>query len=74
MYDEPQEFRLGRDHRQSPAFGYGPHRCVGIHLATAELRIALEELLQLTCRLELTKPIRWRGPAEPDELLVAATS
>jgi cytochrome P450 len=73
LYDRPQEFMLSRDHRHSLAFGYGPHRCVGIHLATAELRIALEELLQRTTWLELTEPIAWRGPAEPDQLLIAAT-
>ena len=69
VYDQPQDFSLGRDHRHSLAFGYGPHRCAGIHLALAELRIAAEELLQLTGRIELAEPIQWRGPAEPGKLL-----
>jgi len=69
VYDQPQTFSLGRDHRHSLAFGYGPHRCAGIHLALAELRIAAEELLQLSGHIELAEPIQWRGPAEPGELL-----
>jgi cytochrome P450 len=72
VYPQPEEFSLGRDHRQSLAFGYGPHRCVGIHLARAELRLALAELLAATGRLELAEPVRWHGPAEPDQLLVVA--
>lgn len=69
VYPEPADFVLGRDRRHSLAFGYGPHRCVGVHLATAELRIALEVLLRLTGRLQPAEPIGWRGPAEPAKLL-----
>jgi cytochrome P450 len=73
VFDRPDEFDLGRDRRSSMAFGYGPHRCVGIHLATAELRVALEELLAVAGWLELAYPVRWAGPAEPEMLLVRAS-
>jgi cytochrome P450 len=43
-FDEPGEFRLGRA-RPHIAFGSGPHRCVGEHLAMLEMRVALEEVL-----------------------------
>lgn len=43
-YPNPEEVILDRNPRQC-AFGYGPHLCVGIHLARRELRIAMEEFL-----------------------------
>jgi len=45
-YDAPSEVRLDRKPRHV-AFGYGPHLCLGMHLARRELRIALEEFLAL---------------------------
>jgi cytochrome P450 len=43
-FDQPDEVRFERPSRHV-SFGYGPHLCVGIHLARRELRIALEEFL-----------------------------
>ena len=43
-YDRPNEIILDRKPRQV-SFGYGPHLCVGMHLARREMRIALEEFL-----------------------------
>ncbi|MBK1787126.1 cytochrome P450 [Prauserella cavernicola] len=47
-YDNPDEVKLDRfvDSSTKPhvGFGMGPHRCVGVHLARLELRIAYEEL------------------------------
>ena len=43
-YDRPNEVILTRKpHHVS--FGYGPHLCVGMHLARREMRIAMEEIL-----------------------------
>ncbi|MGW6356362.1 cytochrome P450 [Streptomyces sp. NPDC055092] len=45
VFDAPDEFRFDRRPNKQIAFGYGPHMCIGQHLAKQELRIMLEELL-----------------------------
>ncbi len=45
-YDNPNEVRLDRKPRHL-SFGYGPHLCVGMHLARREMRIAIEEFLRI---------------------------
>ena len=42
-FDEPATVDFRRTANRHVAFGAGPHRCLGSHLARAELRIALEE-------------------------------
>ncbi|MFB8243311.1 cytochrome P450 [Kitasatospora purpeofusca] len=44
-WDEPDEFRLWREHNQHLSFSAGVHACVGAALARTQVRIALEELL-----------------------------
>ena len=39
------DFRVDRSPNKHIAFGYGPHMCIGQHLAKQELKIMLEELL-----------------------------
>src|SRR3954449_2444520 len=42
-FDRPDEVILDREENRHSAFGLGPHRCAGPHLARMELRVALEE-------------------------------
>jgi len=42
-FPHPDEVDLRREDNRHLAFGAGPHRCVGAHLARLELRVMLEE-------------------------------
>jgi cytochrome P450 len=45
-FDNPDVFDVSRDNDMASIyFGYGIHRCLGIHLARLEIRVAFQELL-----------------------------
>lgn len=44
-YPEPETFDLKRENKVHIAFGTGPHRCLGSHLARVELQVLYEEML-----------------------------
>jgi cytochrome P450 len=62
-YPEPDRYNLEREKSVHIAFGAGPHRCLGSHLARLELVIFYEELLKRLpeFRLDPTKPLRYHG-------------
>ena len=45
-FDGPDGFDLDRRSNRHVAFGAGPHRCAGSHLARMNLRVALTEVLR----------------------------
>ena len=53
IFDEPTKFDISRHPNKQIAFGYGPHMCIGQHLAKMELRIMFEELLPRIEELEI---------------------
>ena len=52
-FSDPTEIHLDCAPRTHLAFGYGPHFCVGMHLARHDLLVALEEWLQRIPQFEL---------------------
>lgn len=76
VFEDPDRFVLERRPHRHLAFGSGVHKCVGATLARAELRIAVEELLSRTQRLQLAgepAPFPWPmlGPASVPVTTVA---
>jgi len=59
-WDAPDDFDLDRPLVPNIAFGWGFHRCLGVHLARMELRVALNALLD---RLPDLGPDPAFGPA-----------
>ena len=44
-YERPDVFDIRRDPKQHIAFGFGPHMCLGMHLARMETRVAVSAVL-----------------------------
>jgi cytochrome P450 len=53
VFDKPSEFNIDRKPNRHLAFGFGPHVCLGQHLAKMELRILFEEIID---RLDSVTP------------------
>lgn len=55
IFDDPQQFKWGRDPQKNLLYGAGIHVCPGAPLARLELRVLIEELLKSTKLLELAQ-------------------
>lgn len=44
-WDRPEAFDIFREQKPHAAFGFGPHMCLGMHLARMELRVAVSAVL-----------------------------
>jgi cytochrome P450 len=53
VFDDPFSFDIERSPNRHLAFGYGPHICLGLHLARMEMRVLWEELLPRLDGVEL---------------------
>jgi cytochrome P450 len=62
-FPDSGKFDLQRENKVHIAFGAGPHRCLGSHLARVELQILYEEMLKRLpkWRLDPAKPPRFHG-------------
>ena len=52
-WEDPERFDIFRPLKAHIAFAFGPHRCLGIHLATMETRVVLETLFERLPNLRL---------------------
>jgi cytochrome P450 len=62
-FPQPEKFDLERENNVHIAFGVGPHRCLGSHLARVELQVLWEEMLARLpeFRLDPDQPIEFHG-------------
>jgi cytochrome P450 len=62
-YPAPERYDLERENKVHVAFGTGPHRCLGSHLARIELQVVYEELLARlpVFSLDPAKSVRYHG-------------
>jgi cytochrome P450 len=44
-WDHPERFDIHREQKPHAAFGFGPHMCLGMHLARLEMRVAVGAVL-----------------------------
>jgi len=69
VYEDPDRLWLKRPMRPLLSFGFGPHMCMGMHMAIAEMEVALDAMLDLpNLRLDPAYPhpeirgLNMRGP------------
>lgn len=46
LFDNPNVVDIGRKIPVNPAFSFGPHRCIGSHVARLEAKVTLDRLLE----------------------------
>jgi cytochrome P450 len=51
--DDPDRFDVRRERRQHVTFGWGPHMCIGMHLARMETAVAMNAVLDRLPNLRL---------------------
>jgi cytochrome P450 len=63
VFPNPRQFDLQRENKAHMAFGGGPHRCLGAHLARIELQVFYEELLNRLppFRSDPSQNVRYHG-------------
>ena len=68
-YERPDELWIDRPKRPVLSFGFGPHTCMGQHIARVEIETALDLLLDLPnlrldpdCPAPVIHGMQMRGP------------
>jgi cytochrome P450 len=62
VFADPERFDIDRDTSDVTIFGHGPHYCLGVHLALAELRGMVDAMLDFLPPNARHRPelVRWR--------------
>ncbi len=62
-FPQPEKFDINRDNKVHIAFGVGPHRCLGSHLARIELNVLYTQVLERLpmFRLDPDKPAKFHA-------------
>jgi len=62
-FPNPENYDLERENKVHIAFGAGPHRCLGAHLARVELQVLYAQMLARlpTFRLDPGRPIKYHA-------------
>lgn len=62
-FPNPEVYDLNRENNVHIAFGVGPHRCLGSHLARVELQVIYEQMLSRLplFRLDPEKPVKFHA-------------
>jgi cytochrome P450 len=68
VFTDPGDFNIHRDAKRHFAFGYGPHQCLGQHLARLELDIAYTTLFTRVPTIRLAVPFE-EVPFKDDAML-----
>ena len=55
-FDNPHQADLSRKPNRHLAFGWGPHMCIGMHLARLEMQILVEEWLNAIPQFTVVRP------------------
>jgi cytochrome P450 len=62
-FPNPEVFDMNRENKMHIAFGVGPHRCLGSHLARVELQVIYEQMLARlpSFRLDERQPVKFHA-------------
>jgi cytochrome P450 len=58
VFDDPEALDLGRSPNKHLSFGFGPHFCLGVFLARAEIGAVLDVLRTRASAVDLAGPVR----------------
>ena len=77
VFDSPLELNIHRNPNHHLAFGFGPHLCLGMHLARLELNKMFRELMTRMPDIEPSGPTKWTfhdGPPASAPIVVGPHS
>lgn len=66
VFTDPLTFNITRSPNNHLAFGFGPHFCLGVHLARLELNVMLEQIVRRMPDLKPKGATLWTRASEAD--------